>query len=165
MAELLIKPVCSKCGEDARPGAQFCFACGGAIIEPQLQEQDEEVSSAWFKGDIIEASAVPKPSGDLGGFAASPVEVAAGEGAGKVEPEQSSKSNQVRAKTVVESSNSDSKLTSAADLRKRPKPTGRRHVVVSWDSGNQPSGWGFILTGAILTIVCVVLFFLAFYFK
>ena len=56
MAEALVKnPYCSKCGEDARPQAQFCFACGGAVVFPETQESEEVVSSEWFKGDIVDS--------------------------------------------------------------------------------------------------------------
>lgn len=57
MAETLVKnPICSKCGENARPNALFCFACGGEIVGFE-ESEDEDVSSAWFKDDIVEKAA------------------------------------------------------------------------------------------------------------
>ncbi|MDH3492894.1 MAG: zinc ribbon domain-containing protein [Acidobacteriota bacterium] len=54
MAETLVKnPTCSKCGEDARPQALFCHACGGEIIDLP-QDEKGSVSAAWFREEIVE---------------------------------------------------------------------------------------------------------------
>lgn len=64
MAENLVQNlVCSKCGAEARPGAAFCFACGGEVVSAPVDQQaapvskeSSGISSAWFRSDITAES-------------------------------------------------------------------------------------------------------------
>lgn len=67
MAENLVKNlVCSKCGAEGRPGAAFCYACGGEIVESAGTQEpppvkDNGISSAWFRSDITAAESQKLP--------------------------------------------------------------------------------------------------------
>ncbi len=190
MAEALIKkPVCSKCGEDARPQALYCFACGGKIVE---SSHEAEVSSIWFRGDLSEESpdAVETPETEAPDSAdsdndedatfenkdpeesdesdAAPEELeAAPEGFG---PTPEASKVKVRAKDLSSESGlkvkkSEKKLTSAADLRKRPKPFQSKRVEVIWQEKTDSPNFLFVFCGIALALLVALLFLASLYLR
>ncbi len=179
MAETLVKiPICSKCGEEARPQALFCFACGGKIVG-YTEEEESAVSAAWFRGDIVET-----PSDDAGDPVAKeeqiseskPDTASVGSDAEVEEKaipmpsvaEDTGSKIKVKAKDVEgadQEKDSSGKLTSAAELRRRPKAIQTKRVEVVWEQAAEGPNIPFLIFGTIVGIVGIVLFFVAFYLK
>lgn len=165
MAEALIKnPVCSKCGEGARPHALFCFACGGEVIE---SEQEDTVSSVWFREDLLEDKGEDsEPAFEKDGMAS------------EAEGDEQSSDQEKDAETeTVESEPKVSpvrvrrvpvpqkKLTSAADLRKRPKPVQAKRVEIVWKEKHDSPNLMFVVCGTVMALLALFIFFAAMYLK
>ena len=173
MADALVtKPICSKCGEEARPQAAYCFACGGKVINPG-DSIEHEVSSEWFKGEIV----VPSESAE-GTAAVEALEVAEEslepvpeepvpeEAAEAEEPqEEETKVRVKRREREKEPVGQASPMKTAADLRNRPKPLKARRVEIVWEEPESSPNVLFIVSGLILVLVALAAFFLAIYLK
>lgn len=176
MVETLVKtPSCSKCGEDARPHALFCHACGGKIID--LPEDEEgNVSSAWFRGDIVEAS---DQDASISGAAverkmvdeeeADPADASIEKPDDNLLAEEKPESGAVKIKPKETDSGEKpkkiEKMTAASDLRRRPKPVRTKRVEVVWEQNYGSPNWMFLLFGLLLAAIGVAIFVLAFYLK
>lgn len=170
MAEVLLKnPICSKCGENARPQALFCFACGGKIIE---QGQAPEVSSVWFRSDLAEDSPESGESSDpedAGESDIEPDEAADIEGTGEIKASIETSKVKVKAKESLNLPKAEpkrgGKLTSAADLRKRPKPLRSERVEVIWNDKTDSPNFLFVVCGFALVLFALLLFFASLYLR
>ncbi len=156
MAETLVQiPICSKCGEEARPQALFCFACGGKIVG-YTEEEEEAVSSAWFKGDIVEGPSEEAESSvaEEGTAAKTSGEMPADAEVDKLTEDETDVESDIEDKAIPMpsvSKESDNKvkvkakpeaeqkktaadeLTSAAEIRRRPKAIQTKRVEVVWE--------------------------------
>ncbi|NNE68232.1 MAG: zinc ribbon domain-containing protein [Pyrinomonadaceae bacterium] len=173
MAETLVKnPTCSKCGEDARPEALFCHACGGEI-QDLPKDDDGSVSSAWFKGDIVETSPIEASKEPDEKIEEKPIEMPEEpvlEETGQSRDEEEKGRVKVKRKEDIETETAKEKplkkkLTSASDLRKRPKPIRTKRVEVVWEENTNSPNWLFLVFGLFFGLLGLGLFFLAFYLK
>lgn len=172
MAEALIKnPVCAKCGEVARPKALFCFACGGEIVEAG---SEKSVSSAWFREDLTnESAAESDPSddveaSDIESRTENPLEFDESDVAPEEpvveEPAVKQKTGNVSPRKA-EISRKSQKLTSAADLRTRPKPVHSKRIEVVWEEKSDSPNFLFVAGGFALVLLAVIIFFASLYLK
>lgn len=172
MAETLLKnPICSKCGEEARPQALFCFACGGEILDPDAEPGDD-VSSAWFRDEIVENSDLAREAGTETGKTVDGQIADAGDDGRDVPDTKSSSAVKVKqkenlddGKAVEAGKGEKKKFRSAAELRRRPKPLRSKQVEVVWQENTESPNVPFVVFGLIFVVISAVLLFLAFFLK
>lgn len=160
MAEVLVKnEVCEKCGAAVRPNAFFCFNCGSQVVSDEIiaaDEENENVSSAWFKESITDQKTEPaleQKIVDKSGVELTPLAV---------------KDTPI-SKPTISLSNEDNEsksLKTAASIRKKAKPTSPyKNVKVMWEEPQSvPNVW-FLVVGLILLIFAVSLVFAMLYIK
>lgn len=147
MAETLVENrICDDCGADVRPGALFCYSCGGSVSTKNVDDnnQNEGVSEAWFRENI---------SGENG---------------------NNNKTAAIIVKTpsdkIAEIGNRKSgnqeqtKLKSAASLRRKAKTLPKKDVEIVWEEHEAPNIW-FILVALLLTAFAGGIVYLAMYLK
>ncbi|MGI8495376.1 MAG: hypothetical protein ACR2L1_08710 [Pyrinomonadaceae bacterium] len=161
MAENVTEKGCLKCGAEFRPGSLFCYGCGTSVniafgSENQTNGnskndflQEEFIQTAEKEDSSDEAGAIEKPIG-------MPLEIPLNAPLQKDILEGQNK------KLAVEK---ETKLKTAASLRRRPKPEIRKTVEVIWqqpESSNHP--W-FVLVSLILVLFAVCMTMLMLYFR
>ena len=136
MALTLVKnKVCNACGADVRPNSLFCYNCGGAIVENVSEENLTKEKEAEEKQ--FDTDLIDKNI------------VAADE---PKNPETA----------IVQE---ETKLKSAAGLRRRPKSIEKKTVEVVWEEyENAPNLW-FLSVAIVLMILVAGILFLAMYLK
>jgi hypothetical protein len=176
-----IKPVCSKCGEDARPYAQFCFACGGEIVEG-ADTGEENVSAAWYKGDIVRTDAgseqevqgtskgLSEVSEERAMIADKPDAIQSG-----LVRDDTEKGAKVKIKSKFEGDQKSKKestftpvkerLKSASEIRRQPKSVRTKKVEIVWEEKSGAPNFLFVTFGLLLFLLAVCIAFLAFYLK
>ena len=150
MAETITKnQVCNACGADVREGALFCYNCGGNLaseIVVDKNAKNEAVADAQLQESISDGNGDNiKQSG--------------------VETKQEIKeifNEQPITKPIEKTNlNKETKLESAAAIRKKTKSIQPKKVEVIWEEhDNAPNVW-FILVAIFLTILAAVILFLA----
>jgi hypothetical protein len=158
-----VKPVCIKCGENARPQALFCFACGGEIVEG-ADIADEVVSSEWFKEDIVKAEDTSKDQTTAGAEvegenlpSAEGLEAETNDG--KVEAPVMDRDTTQRPGSV------NNKLRTASDLRRKPKPIRAKKIEVVWEDSNESPNLVFLVCGLLIFLIVCGIAALAMYYK
>lgn len=152
MAEIIVKnQICSICGADVRKGALFCYNCGGSvapeIIVPKAEKVDNE-NQVVIKKDFTENG--QKTSGKKL----------------KNKPQnESALLEEIAEKPIPKPAvQPETKLKSAASLRKKSKVIQKKKVEIVWEEyENAPNVW-FILAALLLTAFAVVVMWLALYF-
>jgi uncharacterized Zn finger protein (UPF0148 family) len=150
MAETFVEnKICKSCGAEIRTGALFCYSCGKSVkqeAEVALKEK-KNVSNAWFREDLT-----------------------------KTAEENGNKSLQqkesVNSKEIVEAptpeplkTDADTKLKSAAAMRRKSKIYQPKKIEIVWEEhDNPPNGW-FIAAAIALTLLAAGIFYLAIYLK
>ncbi len=150
MAETIIEnQVCNACGADVREGALFCYNCGGNLaseIAVAKNDKNEALGDIQFQESIFDGNGDDsKQSG---------VET-------KQEIKEIFKEEPI-AKPIEKSNlNKETKLESAATVRRKSKSIQPKKVEIIWEEHeNAPNVW-FILVAIFLTIVAAVILFLA----
>ena len=153
MAETSVENrICSKCGAEVRKGALFCYHCGGTVA-PELPAPELPVPENHRPdGDKLPAEVLVKEVVVVENI--KPVEEAA-----ENQPEVLEAADiPVKKPDIIE----ESKLKSAASLRRKPKTLPQRKVeqIVWTGHENAPNAW-FIVVALILTLLAVGIFWLA----
>lgn len=142
MALTLVKnKVCNACGADVRPNSLFCYNCGGAIVEKIPAENPTETEVA--KEEIIEEKEAT--DGNL------------------IESKTVAnvKTDTIEKQVVRE----ETKLKSAAGLRRKPKSVQRKQIQIVWEEHeNAPNVW-FLSVAIVIMIMVAAILFLAIYLK
>lgn len=151
MAEVLNNDICEKCGAAVRPNAFFCFNCGSQVVSDEIiaaEEENENVSSAWFKESITDKKTEPalaQKITDKSGVELTPLAV-----------EEKTKSIEEKAES----------LKTAASIRKKTKPTSPyKKVEVTWEEPQSAPNVWFLVVGLILLVFAVSLVFAMLYIK
>lgn len=159
MAEVLNKDICEKCGAAVRPNAFFCFNCGSQVVSDEIiaaEEENENVSSAWFKESITDKKTEPaltQKITDKSGVELTPLAV---------------KDKPISKPTIsLSNENDESKsLKTAASIRKKTKPTSPyKKVEVTWEEPQSAPNVWFLVVGFILLLFAVSLVFAMLYIK
>lgn len=150
MAETITEnQVCNACGADVREGSLFCYNCGGQVASEIGVVKNDKIKAV---GDVRFQESISGENGDH--FKQSGVETKQ-----EIREILTEKST---AKPLEKSNlNKETKLESAATIRKKSKSIQPKKVKIIWEEHeNAPNVW-FILVAVFLTIVAVVILFLA----
>lgn len=153
---------CLKCGADIRPGSLFCYSCGSSVSADAGSEiqnngnlkdnglpEEKYVSAAGKSAFSDEFGAIEKPIGvPLDSPSVAPLKEAILEGEKK--------------ELTVEK---ETKLKTAASLRRRPKPTVSKTVEVVWDQPESSSHTWFVLVSLILVLFAVCMLMAMLYIR
>lgn len=135
---------CNACDADVRLGALFCYNCGGAVAA--------EKTNAAFVNNNSAADSLEEKT-DKEGWEKKPIlikEVSAAE------------ESTNRKKTTIQE---QTKPKSAAALRRKSKSFQPKIVEVVWEEHeNAPNIW-FLSVSVVLTILAIVILFMAMYLK
>ncbi len=137
--------VCNACGADVRAGALFCYSCGGSVApEVVVALKDKKnVSDAWFREELKEEK----------------------NGSKSTKIEQPIVEKAVDKPIPKPDINEESKLKSAAAIRRKSKIYQPKRIETIWEEhDNAPNGW-FIAVAIGLTLFAVGIFYLAAYLK
>ncbi len=148
------KPVCEACGADVRAGSLFCYNCGGPVTAEAKRAKKKKtakaaVSDAWFNDELSGTGRrdtnkltppEPEPSS---------------------EPEPTQTDKPIPKPGIYE----EAKLRTAASMRRKGKSIERKSVEVVWEAPEVMPGARFILAALSLTLVVVLIYFAAAYFK
>lgn len=138
------KGICKTCGADVRPQADYCYNCGGAVstsaIEKKSVTASENVNSAEEK--TIEEK--PETNSKI---AVDTIE------------------NQAPKIEKKASVSEQTKLKTAASLRRQSKSLERKTVEVVWEEHDDAPNILFISGAVFLTLVAAAILFLAMYLK
>lgn len=144
MAEITVeKKMCAACGAEVRPGALFCYSCGGAIsVSPEKPFNQN--------GKGAENSA--RKSASVNQFK---------------EKNDDATTRLERRETPVEAKieksplTPETKLKSAAAMRRKPKTFQKKEVEIVWEEPQSPSSILLILTALLLAVFAAVVVILA----
>ncbi len=139
MALILVEnKICSACGADVRPNALFCYGCGSAVAdEKKADENFTAEKSVPVVNEGSEKNAVDET-----------IE--------RNEPE-----NTIIEEPAKPIAAEETKLKSAASLRRKSKSFQNKKVEIVWEEHeNAPNVW-FISVSVVLTIVALIVLFLA----
>lgn len=149
------KEVCGACGADARPQAQFCYNCGGALLVAPA-EKKSSLTPVTDASDATNASVINEETArTIDGGTVILVE------------KKDAKRSEIVKETVVEKTvvQETVKLRSAAALRKKSKSSEKKIVEYVWEEHeNAPNVW-FILAAILLATIAVCALILAMYLK
>jgi uncharacterized membrane protein YvbJ len=152
MAETIVEnQVCSACGAGVREGALFCYHCGGAVaseIAVAKNEENETIGKTQFQ----KTSSKENENGTYLKQS-------------KVVQKQAIKETFVEeaiAKPITKPIlHREPELKSAAEVRGKSKGIQPKKIEIIWEEHeNTPNVW-FILTAVALTILALVILFLA----
>jgi hypothetical protein len=149
MAETITKnQVCNACGANVREGSLFCYNCGGSLaseIAVAKSNKNEAVADIQSQENVFDRNGDIKQNG--------------------VNAKQEIREifNEVPIAKPIEKSNlnKETKLESAATMRKKSKSIQPKKVEVIWEEHEDAPNIWFILVAIFLTIVAVVILFLA----
>lgn len=158
MAEVLVKnQICENCGADVRLNAAFCYNCGTQVVPDEMLEEqnDGQVSNAWFKESITEPKLepIPKPKSkpikeqkvvDKSGLELTPI-------VSETAPVETKPKS---AETEAEPEKTETKsLKTASSLRQKPKLPPKRKVEVTWEEPQSaPNIWFLIVAFILLSL-------------
>jgi hypothetical protein len=140
--------VCNACGANVREGSLFCYNCGGSLaseIAVAKSNKNEAVADIQSQENVFDRNGDIKQNG--------------------VNAKQEIREifNEVPIAKPIEKSNlnKETKLESAATMRKKSKSIQPKKVEVIWEEHEDAPNIWFILVAIFLTIVAVVILFLA----
>lgn len=153
MAETIVEnQICNACGTDVRKGALFCYHCGGSvtpnIFSPKVNNVVDENQVSAGENNTENGKKISR-----------------------TELKSKLKNETVFVEEIADKSMSkpeiqpETKLKSAASLRKKSKPFQKKKVEIIWEEyENAPNMW-FVLAAVLLTIFAVGIMWLALYFS
>jgi len=146
MAEILVEnQVCNHCGADVRPTALFCYNCGSSVA-PEIVialKDKESAGEARFRRIIAEGKNGDKPT----------------------QIKQTIIEEAVNKPTTQSTVQTETKLKSAAAMRRESKTIQPKRIEVFWEEHeNAPNGW-FILAAIFLTLAAAGVLYMAVYLK
>jgi hypothetical protein len=159
MAETLVKNrFCETCGVDVRLGSLFCYNCGGSVTQKKAVENDDKNnngSESWFREDIASNGANHNKIGQK-----------------ELEIEKDVKNNAATStETVAEkfdekkSIQEQTKLKSAASLRRQSKNLPRKKVEIIWEEPEAALNRWFIIAAIVLTLFTAGVVYLALHLR
>ncbi len=156
MAETFVKNrICVACGADVRDNAAFCYNCGGAVAAEIPGDNNGGKKSA---GDNLLKENTAEVFENTHDFFQ--VKEAADEFNEKVLLEENAEMAVAKAET-----NAQTKLQSAAAMRKKPKVVKAKQIEIVWEEHeNVPNVW-FVLAAVILTLFAAGILYLALYLR
>ena len=142
MAETLVeKQVCPSCAAIVRPGALFCYNCGGAV--PVAPEKVENKNGNGAVGSNFNEKNSP------------PVLIKEKKTVGETIAEIGD------IKTDKAELSAETKLKSAATMRRKPKTFQKKEVEIVWAEQESPSSLLLIATALLLAIFAAAVVILA----
>lgn len=166
---LVEKKICDACGADVRPGSVFCYNCGGAVSPPErllpkseTNNTGKEASDAWRQSNPAETSDFQTGNIDLKTtkLKEEVIEVIDLKPIGKPVGDTLERTIEaVPAKNPKPPE--ETKMKSAANLRRQAKSFQRKTVEVVWEEPEDaPNKW-FPIVAIILILLVVGIFYLA----
>ncbi len=140
------KSFCDACGADIRGGSLYCYNCGGPVTEESkaavaAKTATDGISDAWFREEITP----PRDTTKLKPPAVTEV----------------AEAPPIEKPGIYE----EAKLKTAASLKRKGKTLTRKRVEVVWDEPDKGPDAKFILAALSLTLIVIVVFFVAAYLK
>jgi hypothetical protein len=143
MAEILVeKQICASCGVEVRPGALFCYNCGGAISA--VPDKIESKNGNGANGDFAKRKNTTQTQ-----LKDKKIEVSA---QNEMRETEINGERELPTKT---------KLESAAAMRRKPKTIQKKEVEIVWEEQENPSSIVLILTALLLAIFAAAVIILA----
>lgn len=140
--------VCGACGAAVRQGALFCYNCG-ADISKNVAVKEEKIAAAEIAPPINLIPNIENVAGNLKGNP-EPVDVAGILGA------------EIPVQKIADAKLSEpAPLKPAAAMRKKPKLIRPKKIEVIWEEHEDAPNVWFISVAVFLTILAVVILFLA----
>jgi len=175
---LVKKKICEGCGADVRAGSLFCYNCGGSVTadapktknsqpETPIREEavndrlpDEAAENADSQTANIDLKTTPLKEEAIRRIELKPIEKPL-EKLPVAEPFE-----KIEDRTAVKPPlPENSKMKSAASLRRKAKSFQRKRVEIVWEEPeNAPNKW-FPIVAVFLILLVVVIFYLAMYLK
>jgi len=173
--------VCSGCGADVRPNAEFCYNCGEEISPPLTpEEQTVGISDVWLKEDIqeggedivqasgkgleepseFEAEEKPANYSGINKVAKDSDRAIKGKDGTDGEPETKADDPIPKPKSAGEA-----KLKTAASIRKKSKKALVNQEEIVWQEYDQNPNIFFLLVAFGIVLGVVALFYIAMYLK
>ena len=150
MAETLVEnKICKSCGAEIRAGALFCYSCGKSLVQTEAEvalKEKKNVSNAWFREDLTKTEENGNKS---------------------LQQKESVNSKEIIEAPIPEppKNDADTKLKSAAAMRRKSKIYQPKKTEIVWEEhDNPPNGW-FIAAAIALTLLAAGIFYLAMYLK
>lgn len=151
MAETLAENrICEDCGADVRPEALFCYSCGASVSPKNLDgnnnnnNKNENVSEIRLRENIDGGNGNKNKTAAI--IVETPAHTIRENAAGKFDSQE------------------QTKLKSAASLRRKAKTLPKKDIEVVWQEHDAPNVW-FILIALFLTAFTAGLVYLAMYLK
>ena len=164
MAETLVEnKICEACGADVRPGSLFCYNCGGAIsldLPESVKKNDKKtVREALLGEDLAENNDLktePLDSEAVDNIVPKPI----------AKPSDDELIKNIADKTIEKPNiPEESKMKSAANMRRKAKTFQRKTVEIVWEEPeNAPNKW-FPIVAVVLILFVVAIFYLAMYLR
>ncbi len=152
MAETIVEnQICNSCGVDIRKGALFCYHCGGSVTP--------EIASPKVNNVVDENQVSARENNTENGKKVNRTEIKS-----KLKNESASV-EEIADKAMSKSElQPETKLKSAASLRKKSKSVQKKKVEIIWEEyENAPNVW-FILAAISLALFAFGILWLALYF-
>ncbi len=146
MAETLVEnQVCNHCGAEVRPAALFCYNCGSSVAPETVVALKDRKSTGEARLRRI---------------------IAEGKNGDKTTQSKQTIIEEAVDKPITQSSvQTETKLKSAAAMRRKSKTIQPKRIEVVWEEHeNAPNGW-FILAAILLTLTVAGILYLAIYLK
>ncbi|HEY0458680.1 MAG TPA: zinc ribbon domain-containing protein [Pyrinomonadaceae bacterium] len=168
MAKTLVeKEICDACGADVRPDSLFCYNCGGPVSE-EAQKTGTNNNLKTVGSDHLKTN-----SAGTSDFKTTPLNrqsVESLESQPVAKPIEKPASGKLPANIEEKppekaSIQEDSKLKSAANLRRKAKIYQKKTVEVVWEEPESaPNKW-FPIVAILLILLVVGIFYLAMYLR
>ncbi len=171
------KGVCSACGVDVRPNAEFCYNCGEEVsVSVVSEEETGSVSNVWLKEDIQEEgtdvkarsseedkeSNTPETKDNSG----EDIETDDGEDV-RVESREKQEETEAKADDPIPKpkGGNDKKMETAASLRKKARNRMVKQEEIVWEEYDKSPNILFLGVALVIVLGVVALFYIAMYLK
>lgn len=146
MAEILVeKQNCPSCGVAVRPGALFCYNCGGAIsgMPNKIESKNGNSANGEFAKQKNTTQTQLKDKKDK-----------------KIEVSAQNEMREMEIKGEREIPK-EANLKSAAAMRRKPKTIQKKEVEIVWEKQENPSSIVLVLTALLLASFAAAVIILA----
>ena len=155
MAKTSVKnKTCAACGANVRQGSLFCYNCGEAVA-PEAAEVKSALKQKTVKEALVEEELKEKTD-----FRTTRLDGAA--------IEQKAQAAELKKEAPIpkpDTAEPETKLKTAANLRRKPKTFQKKTVEIVWEEPDQsPNKW-FPLVAIGLVVFVALIFYLAMYLK
>ena len=159
MAETLVENrVCGACGVDVRPGALFCYNCGGSV-SPKVGFENYNKKDDVGESRLSEDVAVDSTNHNKVKLEELIIEKSVENNAAK--PFETIDEKFAEKKSIQE----QAKLTSAANLRRQSKNLQRKKVEIVWEEPEATPNLWFIIVAIVLTLFAAIIIYFALHLR